>query len=320
MLQASSWCRGDGPEALTGSLSRIRRQTIADKLQLIILARAEHCEGIENLRPNEFADFTVIAGDLSTSARARAEAVQKAAAPIVIFAEDHAFVESDYWAERLVSGHSEAVVATGPVMRNANPQSAASWATFLIEYGAWAGRVKAGPAATIPGHNSSYRRDVLLSYGDRLPDLLEMEWVIQNDLRAKGYQLHLDPSVKVNHLNYALLWPSMRLHFTFGRVFADSRSQEWSKTQRVLFALAAPGIFLKRLAMIAFTCFTSNLTLTFFRALPMLILFLMLSATGEAIGYLFGAGERELELAELEYSRWRNVLPNEADLQMKPIR
>ena len=50
-------------------------------------------------------------------------------------------------------------------MRNANPKSAISWANLLIEYGPWLDPAPAGKASHLPGHNSSYKRDVLLGYG-----------------------------------------------------------------------------------------------------------------------------------------------------------
>ena len=43
----------------------------------------------------------------------------------------------------------------------------------------------------LPGHNSSYKRDVLLGYGDRLESMMESETVLHWDLRAKGHRLYL---------------------------------------------------------------------------------------------------------------------------------
>lgn len=310
---------GDGPENFTASLSRLRRQTIASRMEVIILARKEHVEGIRALRPNEFADFVVAEGDLSTSNRGRVQGIELANGRVVIFAEDHSYPVDDNWAETLVEKVQGDVAGAGPVMGNANPNTAASWATLLIEYGAWMGNKTAGPIATIPGHNSAYSREVMLSYGDDLIKYMELEWLLQEDLRRKGYKLWLEPSIKVNHINYSNIGRSFPLHFLFGRVFADTRATSWSRPKRIFYGVAMPGIFAKRFFEIGTTCVSSNLGGEFMRSLPLLVPFLFANILGEAVGYIFGAKGLESDLAEMEYRRSGNLLESEAAIQRNPV-
>jgi hypothetical protein len=317
-ITASIICvTGDGAAALQGLLSRLRRQSIAHELELIIVGRQEKTKEIKAIQPGEFARFQVLDHDLSTSARARAAGVRAAQGATVIFAEDHAFPLSDDWAERLVS-HRAYASAVGPVILNANPQTASSWASLMIEYGMWMHAAKPGWTPYIAGHNSAYDKEMLLSYGDALADMLEAEWVLQNDLRKKGHRFWIDPDIKVAHMNYSLFRPSLVLHFAEGRMFAASRREGWSPVRRAAFAAAFPLIFAKRLIAISRTAARGLHGRALLRCFPHLIAFLAISATGEGIGYAFGAGNWRSRFAEMEYLRWRNVLPDEVDLQKGP--
>ena len=71
-------------------------------------------------------------------------------------------------------------------MHNANPDTIVSWADFLVGYGPWARPSIVSERDYLPGHNSSYKRAVLLEYGDALATLMEAETVLMWDLRAKG--------------------------------------------------------------------------------------------------------------------------------------
>lgn len=309
---------GDGAEHLAGILARLRRQTIAPRLEVILVTRARHVDGVAALRPNEFGAFRVIAGDLSTSARGRAMGVKAASADITIFAEDHCFPVDDRWAERIVDRFAGDWDGVGPVVDNANPATGASCATHLLEYGLYARPDGPAEVRLMPGHNSGYRTARLTAYGEGLADMLETEWRLQNDMRARGSRFVIDPEIRVAHLNYARFGSSLSLHHLAGRMFAAHRRIGRGPVWRLGFAAAAPLIFAKRLGQAVMDALASDIRPDLPRALPATIAFLAVSAAGEAMGYLFGTGGREGELAKLEYSRWRHVMPDEADLQLNP--
>ena len=310
---------GDSPERMTRSLSCLRRQSIADQLELIIITAPEYVEDIRKLRLSEYADFVVEAGDLTSSARGRAQAVRMARGKYIIFGEDHAFPGQDTWAERIVAAlERDDISAAAAGVQNANPATSASWATQFMGYTFWSGAFKDGPATVLPSHNSSYPRDLLLQYGEELELMLESEGVMQADLRSKGHKFWVDGSVHVEHMNFSRLGPSIWLHYLTGRLFAGYRSLKWGWPMRILYAIGAPAIVVKRLFEIGEQCFRNKLGSEFLRALPLLLVFLVVNAVGEAVGYLFGVGNIEPAVATLEYERWRNVLPDEATLQERP--
>src|SRR3972149_511839 len=57
-----------------------------------------------------------------------------------------------------------------------------------------------GPSRNIPGHNSAYRRDVLMALQDELPPLLQSEVLLHWRLRQQGHEIGLDPAMKLSHM------------------------------------------------------------------------------------------------------------------------
>jgi hypothetical protein len=72
------------------------------------------------------------------------------------------------WAERVVEAHRQGCAAVVPKMTNGNPATVASWANFLTCFCEPFAVRTDGPIESGPGHNTSYKRAVLHSYGDDL--------------------------------------------------------------------------------------------------------------------------------------------------------
>lgn len=305
----------EGTASIARLLGRLRRQTAAAKLEIVIAAEAPHVIEIGALSEPAFADLRVIEADLGTSARARAQAIFEARAPILILVEDHSFPVTDDWAERILLAHRNEYTGVGPAIHNANPATAISWANLIVEYGPFMNPKGAGETDFLPGHNSSYRRDALIAFGAGLVGMLEAEWVLQTKLRACGHRFWIDPSIAVAHLNYARFWPSFELQLLGGWMFAASRSEAWTVPRRLFYAALFPAIVLLRVhRATGQTLRAPKARANALRSLPMAALLLLASGLGEGIGYAFGDLGRRNALARMEYARWRNLLPNEFGL------
>jgi hypothetical protein len=257
----------------------------------------------------ELAEFNnvhvVEIGPMNSTPGARAIGVRHAAASVVAFAEDHSYPEA-YWAEALIAVHRGPWAVVGPAMCNANPYNALSWVNLAIEYGPWLEPAPRGPVDHLPGHNSSYKRDLLLAYGSDLEAMLEAESVLHWDLRAKGYQLYLEPAAKTFHLNYSLLSATLPLRFLGGRLFACSRARSWSLFLRLLFGAASPLIpFVRSRRILRDLRRIGRLPHLLSRIVPLLAVALAVDAVGEMIGYLFGSGQTTRALSEMEFHRHR---------------
>ena len=170
-------------------MAHLCAQTARDRLEVVLVAPQTSRLQADEAELARFAAVqSVEAAVMRSTAEARAAGVRAATAPIVVFTEDHSFPEPA-WAESLIRAHRGAWAAVGPAVSNANPRSVVSWANLVIEYVEWLHPASRGPTPHLPGHNSAYKRDVLLHYGAALGEWLEVESVLHWDLRANGHQL-----------------------------------------------------------------------------------------------------------------------------------
>jgi GT2 family glycosyltransferase len=305
----------DGYESIRKTIRHLRAQTARDRLEVVIVAPSADQLDLDELELTEFCRFQVVEiGEVRSIAGANAIGICKAGAPVVALAEDHSYPDPG-WAEALIEAHRQPWAVVGPEVRNANPQSITSWADFLIGYGPWSEPAAAGEIAHLPGHNSSYKRVILLDYGPELETMLKAESVLHWDLRAKGYRLYLEPKAKIAHLNFGLLPSWIRAQFHSGRLFAAVRARRWSPLRRLLYtggALLIPLVRLRRI--LRQLLWSSQQCHLLPRVLPVLILGLVVNSVGEIIGYALGEGGASQELSYFEFHRSRHV--SERDRQM----
>jgi GT2 family glycosyltransferase len=286
----------------------LQRQTAKHRLEIVIVAPSSSTLDLNGSDLEEFAYFQIVElGTIGSLAQAYAAGIRQARAPIVALTEDHSFPDP-YWAEVLIEAHRNPWAVVGPVVRNGNPNSLVSWADFYIAYGRWSDPTFGGIIDHLPGHNSSYKRDILLKYGSELEAMLEAESVLHWDLRAKGYQLYLEPAAKIAHLNFALLSSWLPIQYHAGRQFAAIRAQAWSFPHRLLFTGAAPLIPLVRLWRIQKQIRRSGQPRgLLYRVLPALMLGLGLDGLGQMVGYGLGIGGSIQKVAKYEFHREQHI-------------
>ncbi len=305
----------DGYETISAVLRHIHAQSGREQLEIVIVAPAFDALSPRVPALNGFHGLHVLpfAAAASSTAAARAAGVQAARAPIVAFVEDHCFPQAG-WAAALIAAHREPWAAVGPAIGNANPCNAVSWANLLIEYSPWMEPAAAGPVEHLPGHNSSYKRRILLDYGPALETMLESESILHWDLRAKGLGLFLEPAAVALHVNFTTLAASTRLRFHGGRMFAAARARRWSFARRMAYAAAAPLIPLVRLRRILAQVRRRRDPALPAHTFAALALLLAWDAAGEMAGYLLGAGAEAQRGGEFEFHgdrRAADVAPHE---------
>jgi hypothetical protein len=299
-------------DTIRGTVRALGRQTARKRLELLFVGIAgeplEQPLGVEG-----FAAVKVLHMPGATIAAAQAAAVRAASAEVVAFTEDHCFPAPD-WAEALVDRHREPWGAVGPSMANANPDTAVSWANFLMKYGDWIAPVPPGPPRQIPGHNSSYKRGALLEYGDGLASALECETTLQWDLVARGHGICIEPRARAFHLNYSVLDRSALFRVNSARLFATHRRKRWSPARRLVYMFGSPLIPLVRTARVLRTIGRLGRYDLAPRILPALSVLLALDALGEMIGYAVGAGDAAQKLSDTEYRRERFLTAGDQQL------
>jgi glycosyltransferase involved in cell wall biosynthesis len=298
----------DDYESIRKTIRYLRDQTVRDRLELIIVATSAETFKVELSELKDFFRHRVIGvGKIGSIASANAAGLRQATAPVVAFVEEHSYPDPE-WAEALIKAHQQSWAAVGPVMRNANPERLISWADFLISYGRWVEPALAGVIDHLPGHNSSYKRQILLDYGAMLEGMLEAESVLHWDFGAKHYQLYLEPAAKTSHLNFERLSSWVSAQFHSGRLFAITRAKRWSLLRRLSYIGGTPLIPMVRLWRILRQLHHSrNQRHLLPWILPALILGLVVNAAGEMAGLLLGAGNAKERIGDLEFHRERHL-------------
>jgi len=301
----------DGYAAVHRTVAYLRAQTALDRLELVLVLPADAGPP----EPADVAPFrwlTRIEAPRGSIGQANAAGVRRAAAPLVVLAEDHCFPEPG-WAQALLDAHREDWAAVGPGVRNANPATTVSWADFFIGYGPWMLPANRTEADFLPGHNSSYKKSELLAYGDRLDDLLEAETLLHWDLRQRGRRLLLEPAAVVRHANFSLWRSWLPIQYFAGRMFGGSRADGMPGWKRAVYVAGSPLIPLVRLARIAGQARRAHALGRFARTLPTLVVGLVLDGLGQFVGYLRGVGAARERVASYEYRRVDHVTAHDRE-------
>lgn len=271
-------------------LSRLRHQTIAARIEVLIGAPDPELVQITSADRAAFADVRIVSLDGRRSfSLARALCIHVARADFVAFAEDHSLPNPE-WAEVLVTRLREGYAGVGPQMVNANPGSVISWASFLVAYGGWSAPIEPGAVDTVPGHNSAYSRKVLLSLGEELPQLLQAETVMHWELAKRGARFFVDPAAQGVHFNISRPGAFVRGRLHSPRTFSSVWSRHWPWRRRLYFAAIGPLISLRRLGSLRQRMARiPNVEVRGARLHLLLFMSLLLGGVMYSVGFLFGA-------------------------------
>lgn len=283
-------------------LFHLSGQTLRDRIEIVLVGPGPSDAGLARLNLQGFYGYQVVAMPRPgfSAAEGYAAGIRQAKAPVVVLCEDHSFPEPD-WAEQMLVAHQQPWAVVGPAVRNGNPQTLLSWVDFFMGYSEWAYPVPSGSRRHLPGHNSSYKRAILLDYGKDLDERLEAETVLHWDLVRRGHQLYLESQAVTRHLNFALFSTWFPLHLWSGRRFAATRSHGWPLGKRLLYACASPLIPLVRFRrIVAEVRKPGRYPGTLLRLAPVLLLGLLLDGFGQLLGYTFGPGNTLQKTANLE--------------------
>jgi hypothetical protein len=290
---------------VTRTLGCLQTQTVRDSLEVVLVGpqaaiREAEASGVARA----FGGFRSVAvSDLSLTSEARAAGIRAARSPVVVLTEDHSWPEPG-WAEALLRAHRDGCVVVGPSVRNANPHTVLSWANFLVEYSEWMFPCRANDVAHLPGHNSSYRRDVLVALGQDLARQLEAESHLHWRLNAEGARLSVAPAAVTRHLNFSQLSPSIGVRLNSGRLFAGMRRIPWPRWRSLLYAGGSVMIPPLRFARIVRRVLEpGRFPLVPWRSYPIAFALLTIDAFGECLGYLFGPGRAAQNISAIDFHR-----------------
>lgn len=293
----------DTYDTVRRTMGALRAQTAAGQMEVVLVAPSDQQIRIDESELECFWGWRLVEVERITSiASGFVAGVCEAQAPIVALTEDHSFPDAA-WAEVLIAAHRQPWAAVGPSMRNGNPDKIVSWADFHQAYGEWAAPVSSQTVRHLPGHNSSYKREILLGFGSELTVLMEAESVLHRHIRAHGYKLLLEPATCTTHLNFASWSSWIPSRYYAGRQFAATWAHSWSRPRRLLFTVASPLIPWVRLWRIQKHVRRGHRPGFAFRVLPVVLVGLLIEGLGQMMGYAAGYGVSIEKMATYEFHR-----------------
>lgn len=309
-----------GVEELAGALARLDAQTCRDRIEVVLVHTLARAHEIDAARFGHFRSFRPVSlAVMPTVAAAFAAACQVAAGDVVSLVEDHVLLEPG-WAAAVLAAHDRQCAAVAPLMANANPATAISWANFLGSFHEAIGGGVAGPVPCGPGHNTSYKREVLLRYGEELESLYQSERTFHYRLQRDGQAIWYSPDARLAHLNISRPRHALRHAVLGGALFGRYRSRGMRLAERLVRTAGVPLVPPVRLARILRSVRRARVGSIPPAAWAMLGLLLVGHAVGEALGYWNLAGEIEARYEFFELHRLDCLRDEERALMLEGTR
>lgn len=289
-------------ERAAGALDSLLAQDCIDDMEILLV----DLEG-DGLREHPRVRVIRMPRD-TTYAAARLRAIRQANAPVIAFLEEHCRVRAG-WAAALLRAHEGPYAAVGAEVHNGNPESRLSRIIALMNYNPFLPPAARREMPFLPGHNSSFKRDVLLSYGDELETLFRVEVCLYQRLHRDGQRMLLEPDAKFEHINETRLGSIARGYFLWHRCYGPIRARmfRWSLARRLLYVVATPAIpiyYLLRLTLVLART-RPSLILPVWLASPQIYFAQLASAAGQAVGLMFGMSDAEVRFTSYELNEPR---------------
>jgi hypothetical protein len=278
-------------------IESIMRQTIAERIELVLITSSpdDVRKGVDG--NDHFHSIMIVPIDTVVPlSRARARGVHASTAPYIFIAETHAYPDPEV-CERIVELLSQGWSLVVPGLRNANPRNGISWGGFLSDYGAWSRVLPAGEIARAPAHNTAFRREVLVGFGERLEQAFGFGDELYLGMKTRGQRIWFEPVAGVEHVNIYRFRHWLKERYLAGILIGGARSKDWRWTRRLMYVAASPLIpfvVLSRIRRgVREVAQREHLPAG---TLPAIVGGVVLKVAGEVKGYIFGAS-RESEAA-----------------------
>lgn len=289
-------------------VARLLAQNDPGRIELIVVANRGGLDGIHGTELQTLGRVQRLECDsVVNMAAARAIGVRAATAPVVFLGETHSFPLAG-WLDATLKAFDGSYSVIVPSVANGCDRGLIQWAGYALDYSRWRPAQPAGELPMSPGHNIAYRKDLLLALGDQLDHALDHHQErLLDDLRPQHPRIWFEPSARLEHVSIGFVLPGLEERILLGVLTGGARARRWSVPRRLLYFLASP--------LIAIVLFVRQIPgarailaerPTLFGMLPIMMLFCVLKAAGEAYGYLFGSPSCLLEReARLEIQRLR---------------
>jgi hypothetical protein len=273
--------------AIAECVDALVRQTAGSPHELIVVESIGH--GAAAWLRDQFPGISVVEVDGRPGIpRLRAIGFEHATGDAVAFVGEHYLPAGD-WVAKILDCLERGLDGFGGPIEMSCPGTATNWAVYLCEYSSLMLPAPRGEAHGVPGNNCAYRRSVLDAQS---VETLRTRWefFLQQDLRARGVRLHTEPEMVVSLKRDFSARRFLSIRFDFSRSFAGMRRERLG-SKAFAYAFLAPALVPLMLWRIAGHSlrkrrYRRELVLSS----PLVLMFCVAAALGEAWGYLAGSG------------------------------
>lgn len=274
------------------TIEYLARQTIRERMEMVVVCPDAASLGADPDLLARFGTSTIVEHrGIMTTGELVTAGIRAAAAPYVMYFEEHNFPPPDTLERALEAMEGTDRAALGFAMEPANPGTVA-YAHLFLQFGQVAAPIASGEVDRLGGHHALYRKDTLLSYGAELPELMSNEAVLHENLRKNGTRMYVLGDVAIPHVKFSDIGAFLRAEFISQRLYAEARAEyfDWSLLHRALYVGGAPLIpFLRIGRVYRDVRRTGRGTGFFLRILPAATAAACAGALGEAMGYAVGS-------------------------------
>ena len=278
----------NGWSDLRGALDAVYAQQGGGSIEVLVVERTG--EIVRAAIRDSFPNATVIEVALHvTIPQMRAMAFEAAQAEIVGVIEDHVIVPPD-WTVRMLEAHAAGAQVVGGAVDNAATGTVVDWAAFLCEYSHCLNPPPSGPASWLTGNNITYRKSLLQRFHGTLRQG-RWEDALHDAIKDAGITLVSKPEIRVGHKKHYRIGEYTSQRYLYSRAYAALRIRDAPIFKRVFFGcatIALPPLIYWR--VISEVIKSGRYRRELFCSLPLLAVFAVSWALGEAMGYWCGDG------------------------------
>jgi hypothetical protein len=252
-------------------------------------------DGVSELVRTRFPEVRLLPCSVGTSIpELRTLALDLACGEFVVVTEDHCVPPTD-WLAGLLQAFRDApvgTVAVGGSVENGVCDTTRDWATFLCEYSAFVAPLHSGPAASLPGMNVAYRRSALADLDRAVLTGGFWETTVHPLLAERGAGFYQSCKITILHKKKFSFRLFANQRYLYSRYYAGLRFPRERTAARWAMcglSMALPLVLLFRMTRSLLA--KRRLIPEFVRALPFLIVFVLIWTWGEMVGYIFGSGD-----------------------------
>lgn len=277
-----------GSSYLDRCLEALHRQH--GEFDLEILVVTPHRDETVNRIERKFPDVRLLTSKSRIGIpQLRALGLSHAVGETVAITEDYC-IPAENWCMEIIRAHERGYDVVGGAIENGSSDTLVNWAAFFCEYSERMMPVPDENVGGLAGNNTSYRREVFEKIDESVVHD-RWEYFIHREFRKLGVEMRSVPTIVVHKTKEHRFIPFMRERFHFSRSFAGMRGRSMPLPVRVLYALSCPLLPFVMTWRIAQQVRRKRRSgYHFLRSLPLLSLFMVSYAGGEASGYLFGSG------------------------------